>query len=272
MMALWAWLLGALGKGSAQERLYVNYAEEPRASDLVAYETCILDPHCKADLKPGQALGHKFYAYLSLVELAAGSPADDLAKKRAVPVIGANADWGSHLLDVSSQAWWDHLMEDGAAAAVAKGYDGFFLDTADSAERLPGGSPVHEPRLIQLITAMHQRWPTKSIILNRGFPMLEKLKGSLAAILVESVYQGFDPATKAYQANSGSDITWIEGKIRAAQALGLRVYALDYTPVESVALARETVQRLRDLQCVPLITTPDLRGTIIAPKALPKTK
>jgi polysaccharide biosynthesis protein PelA len=267
MMALLSWLLGS---SPAAERLFINYSHVPRAVDLLAYDTCILDLHAEVDLKPGKALGHKFYAYLSLVELAAGSPADDLAKKRSVPVIGANENWGSHVLDISSPAWWEHLLEDGAAVAVERGFDGIFLDTADSAARLPGGAVAHEGRLLDLIHAIHRRWPQQRILINRGFDLLPKLQGVLSGVMVESVFQGFDVATKLYRPNSEADVKWLAAHIKKAQALGLRVYAVDYTPVESLALARETATALRELGCVPLVTTHDLSGIVIAPKAAPK--
>jgi polysaccharide biosynthesis protein PelA len=262
-MSIWAWLTGSV---HAQEHLYINYALTPPARELLTYSTCILDPHAQVDLKPGQQRGHHFYAYLSLVELAAGSPADEDAKKRHIPLLGQNQDWGSHLLDIRTQAWWDYLLEDVAKNAIAKGYDGFFLDTVDSAAQLPGGALAHEQRLIQFIRTLHERWPQKRIILNRGFDLLPSLKGCLTGVLVESVYQSFNTTTRLAQPQKPSDVEWIESKIRTAQALGLKVYAVDYTPVERIDLARATVKKLRTLGCVPFITTPELRGYVIAPK------
>jgi polysaccharide biosynthesis protein PelA len=268
-MSLWAtWLLGTAA--AAQERLYINYSHEPKAADLLAYETCILDPHCNAELQPGHALGHQFYAYISLVELAAGSPADDAAKKRSVPTVGENKDWSSHLLNVQHASWLDYVLEDCAAPAVGKGYDGFFLDTTDSATHLPGGAIAHEPRLIQAITALHTRWPEKRIVINRGFPLLPKLKTLLHGVLVESVYQSFDASSKALRPCSTADVQWIEARIRETQAMGLKVYAVDYAPAERLDLARSTVKKLQALGTIPLVTTPTLSGIIIAPRALPK--
>ena len=72
----------------------------------------------------------------------------------------------------------------------------------------------------------HQRWPKKSIVLNRGFELLPELKDVLSGVLVESVYQGFDPTTKRYRAVDPQGSEWLEARIHEAQALGLAVYAV----------------------------------------------
>lgn len=254
--------LAGLAKVSGQS-LFIDYSPKPNAAGLLKHELCILDPHAEADLKPAQQKGHRILAYLSLVELAQGSPAAAKAEERQVPKLGKNEAWSSHLLDVRSAAWRTFMIEDCAASAVAQGFDGFFLDTADSVQRL--SDPKAGGRaLIDLIRQLHERWPKKSIVLNRGFELLPELKTILAGVLVESVYQGFDPATKRYQAVEPQGSAWLEGKIREAQALGLPVYAVDYVHPIQKALAQRTAERLKKLGCTPLITTHELRGTVLA--------
>lgn len=266
--------LGALVTGMATAaqpatRLYINYSPKPPGRDLLAYDLCILDPHAKVDLQPGHELGHQFLAYLSLVELAKGSQADAAASKREVPLVGSNEDWASHVLDVTSAAWREFILEDCAAAAVAKGYDGFFLDTLDSVDH-EGIRDKGQARraMTSIVRALHERWPKLRLVVNRGFGMLAELAPSLSGVLVESVYQSFDPTTKHYQAVAAEGSHWVEARIREAQALGLTVYAVDYVPPTQRLLAEETVKRLRALHCVPLITTPGLNGQIIAPVSL----
>jgi hypothetical protein len=149
---------------------------------------------------------------------------------------------------------------------VAKGFDGFFLDTADSVQRLADPHAGWRA-LSKIIRQLHQRWPKKSIVLNRGFELLPELKAVLSGVLVESVYQGFDAATKRYQATNADGIRWIEARIREAQALGLKVYAVDYVHPVQKPLARRTAARLQQLGCTPLLTTPDLLGEVLAPQA-----
>jgi len=261
-------MLCALGGAMAAEpSLYLNYSAHPPAEALLRHTVCILDPAAKADLKPGQAKGNTFYAYLSLVEVAATSPKLATAKALGVRFAGENTAWNSRLMDVTQPAWRRFLLEELAAPAAALGYDGFFLDTADSLSLLPKDidSAKAQAAMLDAIRTLKQRWPEKKIILNRGFDLLPELKSALAGLLVESVYQSFDPATQRYKAVPPAGTRWLEGKISQAQGLGLVVYAVDYVNPVQLQLAGKTALKLRSLGVVPLVTTPDLSGQILAP-------
>ncbi|MDB6118910.1 MAG: hypothetical protein JWO08_2691 [Verrucomicrobiaceae bacterium] len=267
--------LGALFAGAVfgvqpATRLYINYSRTPPPQDLLAYDLCVLDPHAKADLHPGQALGHRFLAYVSLVEVAKGSPADAAAQKRGVPHLGTNEAWASTVMDVTSAAWRAFILEDAAAVALDKGYDGLFLDTADTVSHSGFKDKARARQaVIDMVKALHQRWPGKQIILNRGFDMLPDLATALNGVMVEGVYQDFDPETKHYRAVPAAGSQWVVARIKEAQALKLPVYAVDYVSPANIKLAGATLKRLQALNCVGLITTPELTGTILAPIAKP---
>lgn len=260
---------GVAAAAQPAERLYINYSRTPPAEDLLACDLCLLDPNAKADLHPGQALGHRFLAYLSLVELAKGSPAEAAARKHAVPFLGTNEAWASRVMDVTSQAWRDFVLEE-ASMALAKGYDGWFLDTADAASRTTVFKDTARSRqaVVALVKELRQRWPDRQIIINRGFELLHGLASAVDGVLVESVFQSFDPATRHYRAVSASDSQWLMDRIREAQAMKLTVYAVDYVPPADRKLAGETLRRLQALKCVGLVTTPALKGEIVAPELI----
>lgn len=251
----------------AEPSLYLNYSPHPPPDALLRHTVCILDPAAKADLKPGQAKGNRFYAYVSVVELSAHSALLPAATARGVTFVGENTAWNSRLMDVTRPAWRGFLLEDAAQAAAKAGFDGFFLDTADSLSLLPTSVNPSTARaaVLEGIRALKSRWPEKKIILNRGFDLLPDLKGVLDGLLVESVYQTFDPATKRHKAVPAAGSRWLEGRIREAQGLSLPVYAVDYVnPIQST-LAAKTAMKLRALGAVPLVTTPDLNGQVLAP-------
>jgi hypothetical protein len=266
--ALLSWLLpSALAKDEAAVRLYINYSPAPRAKDLLTHNLCILDPYAQVDLKPGLAKGHHYLAYLSAVEVATGSPFYETATARAIPLVGENATWNSRLMDLSSPIWPKLMLEDGAEAAAAAGYNGFFFDTVDAIERLPTEMMRTAARkaLVTMLQQLRTRWPKHRIVINRGFPLLRELKGLIDGVLVESVYQTYDFATKRYAPVKPTDSEWLVHHIKTAQAMGFAVYGVDYVKPANRELALTTAERLRTLGVTPLVTTPELRGATLAP-------
>ena len=128
-------ILGAIGLASASlqaRTFHIDYSLKPEPADLLAFDLSILSAESKADLKPKQAAGGKALGYLSIVEAKPGTPAATAAEKAGVPTMGENTDWGSVLLDVTDPRWEKVVLEELAPALVEKGFDGFFIDTADS--------------------------------------------------------------------------------------------------------------------------------------------
>jgi polysaccharide biosynthesis protein PelA len=259
-MALLAWLsLPAMA-----DTLYLNYSHQPDATAIAQRTISIVDAHAVLDLTKAKAQGTKLFAYISLVELAKGSPAADLAAKRSVPVIGKNTDWNSLVLDVRTTAWQDYLLEDAAAPAFARGFDGLFFDTADSVARIEGDRAAAERSLIATIAAIKARWPTKLLILNRGFDLVPTCAPHLHGVLIESVIQAFDPSTRRYHAVEPDGRAWLDTKLAMLRALKLPVYAVDYVKPSDPALAKATAAKLRTLGCVPFVSTPGLTGRVLA--------
>ncbi len=257
--------LGSGAEAKALPRFYLNYSPTPQPADLAAFDYCILDPAAKIDLAPGQALGHTYFAYVSAVEARPASLNASAAAQREVPVVGKNSAWQSLLLDVENPHWLPMMLEVVVPAALAKGYDGIFLDTLDSAQLLPGFSEKTTAALVALIRGVHERFPDKKIVLNRGFELLPRVAGMIHGVLVESVFQSFDPKTKAFHEMKASDTAWLTTRIREVQAKGLPVFAVDYVSPDDPELAMKTAHKLSQLGCAPFITTPDLQGINLGP-------
>lgn len=251
------------------QRLYINYSARPDPQDLTTFDFCILDAAAEADLAPGHTLGHTYLAYVSTVEARPGSTTEKLAISRKVPFVGKNSDWGTHLLDITHAEWLPMLVNGVAKPALDKGFDGFFLDTIDSAEMLTKQSPekakAYEKALVGLIRKLHSRFPTAKIVINRGFGLLDEVATDINGVLVESVFQTFDPKTKSYKAVAPEGSAWLESRIRQVQMRRLPVYAVDYVDPAQKDLAKQTADRLSALGCIPFVTTQELNGTALAP-------
>lgn len=249
-------------------RLYLNYSAKPDPQAVAAFDLCILDPAAEADLHKGHSLGHRYLAYISTVEARPGSPFAKQAAVLGIPVIGKNEAWGSGLLDIAHPRW-PQLIEWAAKQAADKGYDGFFLDTLDSASLIAKQSPARaaadRKRIITMIRELRRRFPAKKILVNRGFDLLDDIRPDIAGVLVESVFQTADPKTREYRAVPAKDSEWAVGRIHHAQALGLPVFVVDYVDPRQPDLAKKTAERLKEIGCTPFITTPDLNGVALAP-------
>ena len=254
--------------GQLQGPLYINYSPAPRAADLLRFKTCILDPAAQVEITPAQSAGHVILAYISAVEVAQGSPARGQAAGMGIRLVGENSTWKSAIMDVTQPAW-QGLMNapDGLVAQAAnKGFDGFFFDTVDSFLLLPKRDhPAAQDALVAMLLNVRREWPKKKIIINRGFELLPYLKGKVDAVLVESVYQTYDFSAKKYTSVTPDGTHWLTEKIQSAQKQGFQVLAVDYVHPVQHELAKSTAARLAAMKCLPLVTTPELRGKVLAP-------
>ena len=249
--------------------LYINYSAKPNAEDLVAFDFYILDSEAAVDLSQGHALSHTYLGYISTVEIKPGTVAAKLAAEQKVPVIGKNQDWDSELLDVTHPSWIPFIIDQLAKRTLERGFDGFFLDTLDSASLIAKNDPQKAAQchmaMVRLIKELRKKYPDAKIVLNRGFDLIDDVATSIQGVLVESVYQTFDPSNKSYRKVSARDSEWLEGKIRAVRMHDLQVYAVDYVSPSEKVIAEKTAERLQNLGCIPLVTTPELNGTLLAP-------
>ncbi len=266
--AIVAVLLIASGARARAASFYVNYSAAPDENALSQYELSILSPNAKVNLAELRKRGHRSFAYVSIVEVASDAHyrAEVLAAK--IPLLGRNEAWRSDLADVSSPAWTDFVVDKLAARAVERGFDGFFLDTADSVEMLaqkyPARATDFEQGLSRLVRALKAQHPGKQIILNRGFRIWNAVSNRVDGVLIESLFQTHDGRNYAAVEKSGTE--WLLGKLAPMKAAGVPIYIVDYVDPARPALADATARRIQELGFNAFITTPALDGKVLAPK------
>jgi polysaccharide biosynthesis protein PelA len=265
-------LLPLSGRGvapawSPDDRLYIDYRALPSTANLKLHSHCVVDALAQIDWEHASSPSRSVLAYISLVELAPGSTRESQAKEQAVKLRGKNEAWSSSIMDVGSDEWESFMWESCITPAVRAGFSGLFFDTVDSIELLPQPSQRTRAQsaVKKLLHWVKKQWPKQQIWLNRGFQLLPQLVGAVDAVLVESVYQTFDPTTRKYSAVPAQGSQWLETHIRKAQDLGLRVCTVDYVSPAQLPLALSTLKRLQALDTLAFITTPELQGKIIAP-------
>ena len=257
-----AWLCLLLG--ASAERFCINYSAHPDLEELKRFDEVIVSPYARVDVHSLVRSAQIPYAYLSIVEIASDARYRAEAIKRKIPLLDRNETWNSDVVDVSSPAWTDFVVNVLAAEAVAMGFRGFFLDTADSvalAEKSnPGKAAQYRAGLIRLIKTLRQKYPDRRIILNRGFAILGDVLADVNGVLVESLFRKYDFAQQTYVPESPQGTEWLNGVLGKVRRAGLDVYVVDYVDPEDRELARETADRIRALGYHPFISTVALDG------------
>lgn len=256
--------LGFSGTGlAAPHELYVDYSAKPNPAALVESKLSIVQPHADIDLEAIHASGGRVLGYLSLVEIAEASRDLETALASGVATLGRNEAWKSRIMDVSDPRWKAFLLEKLARPIADRGWDGFFLDTADSVALV---GKEHQDRipslregLVGILRALRETWPDKQIVMNRGFDLLPLAGSAVNGILIESVFQTHD-AKLGYQAVDSSVTQLLLGMIGKLHESGHAAYVLDYVDPGNASLIKETEDRIRKAGAVPFISVPALDG------------
>ncbi len=245
-------------------RFCINYSLTPDAGDLQQYDLCIVAVNAQLELAPMRTMGCEMLAYASLVEVRPGTPEAEAAAKLGIPTVGANDAWQSSVLDVTHPAWPQWVLETLARPAWKRGFHGLFLDTLDSVELItrlhPEKKTACHAALVDVIKTLRKESPAGRLLLNRGFPLLDDLAGVADGVLIESVYQTWDGAEKSYRAVTEADTKWLLDRALEVKQKGLPVLVVDYVAPEAVSLAEKTAERIKALDCIPFISTPELQG------------
>ncbi|MEZ5739794.1 MAG: endo alpha-1,4 polygalactosaminidase [Burkholderiaceae bacterium] len=228
-----------------------------RAFDIVVVEPAHdLDPAGYREQNAGQS---ELFAYLSVGEVG---------RERRLPVpmpadmlLGTNAHWQSRYVEPSHPDWPDYFVEHLVAPLWSQGYRGFFLDTLDAYQALPGDPAKRAAREAALVGALHKlkaRFPEARLIANRGFELLPRIHPLLMAVAAESLYGRWNVAGKTYDEVPAADREWLLGQFRQARKMGLQTLAIDYAdPARRDAQAAMAARIISD-GVTPYVTDGDL--------------
>lgn len=124
----------------------------------------------------------KVFAYISLGEINESSIHFSDLKKQT---IGKNDIWNSHYIDLRSKKANTILIEM-VDQIFAYGYDGLFLDNIDNFT-IHGPQKDQADELINLISAIKEKYPKKAFIQNAGLDLVERTSPYIDLIAIESI-------------------------------------------------------------------------------------
>ena len=215
---------------------YACYYGWGRLPQLATYDLAILQAaaYTSQEIAWLGAQGTSALAYLSIGE--APSTEGDAPWVIRDPVSNAplrNPQWGTLLVDCRSPAWQEHLLSSAIPELLAQGFAGLFLDTVDTQDH----ASHTRPGVVELLERMRDAYPTTTIIVNRGFSILETVLAIADGVLFEAFSTHYNG--RGYAAWEGTDLAWT-----GATVVRLR-QASDHTPVFALDYAAPEDQELR---------------------------
>ena len=242
----------------AEPAVALYYGERAGLADFRAFDVVVVDPdHHRQQALPAWE-GTRFYAYASVTEVQPSRAY--FADIPSTWKIGRNSAWGSEIIDQTAPGWADFFATRVIAPLWAQGFRGFFLDTLDSyrlAERFD--EQAQQQGLVQLVRALHQRFPGIRLILNRGFEIVPQLQGMVEMVAAESLYRRWNAAQRRYEEVPEADRAWLRGQLlQVRERQGLPVLVIDYVPPHDRALARATAQKILADGFTPWVSDADL--------------
>ncbi len=251
------------------QSFYVNYSASVPSDPLQVHPLAIVHPDAQIDLERAHTSETTVLAYLSVGEIAADAPYRAQAQMAGLRTTGINPVWKSAYLDLTDSRWADLIVDQLAAEAVAKGFDGFFLDTLDSVQLAAPNDAIKTNEitnaLVALIKRLHRTYPEKKIVVNRGLFAFGQLSSDIDGVLVESLYSTWDFDAKINKPVAPQETAALLSALEKVTAAQLEVYVIDYAAPNDITGADHTADQIRSHGFHAFVTTPELNGKMLAP-------
>jgi uncharacterized protein (TIGR01370 family) len=241
------------------------YRSDLTPAELDGFDLAIVDADVTAE--PEALRGERDGAqrvvlgYISIGE--ASTARADWARCAGKPfLVERNPDWdGAWRVDPRSTEWRDLVLAR-AAWLAQRGFDGFFLDTADVAEYLEQKDTKYAGAvrgMADLVLALRERFPRAPIVLNQGLALYPAVKPAVSGALAEGLFSRWDFAAKAYGPPPADE--WHRNRLDRFEDLarsGLPVFSIEYAAPGDRAAARKAVEACRAHGFVAYIAELDL--------------
>lgn len=175
-------------------------------------------------------------------------------------IIGYNRGWKSWIADVRDRDYINFLFEN--VFNKLSDYDGFILDTLDSYESVlkDGKSRKdYEDGLVHIIERLRNLYPSKIIIINRGFSIVDRVKDKIDAFLFEGLFYGLNTEDKiVYTKIDREETDFYIAQLNRIRNLGLKVMVIDYIPAKDTQLRYKVARKIWNLGFIPYISDKNL--------------
>ncbi len=239
------------------------YSENAAPTEIARFDLAVLDGDAHPDLSNLTTGSTILLGYVSLAEV--GEYRWYWPQMRDQPwLLGKNPNWDSHMVDVRERQWHDLLLDHVIPAIIAKGFQGLFLDTIDTAEYLEKYHPDQkhpgsQKAMVKLIKKIRKRFPGIYLAGNRGFSILAQTGAVLDAVMAESIFTTVNfEQNKMYLRPVNQYQSNVDELQRAQQKFDLAVFTLDYVDDHLQAQVGNIISRSRANGFIPFLSTPSL--------------
>lgn len=214
----------------AAETFAAVLSERGDLDTLATHDVVVLDPapYGPDDLDVLRDAGALTLGYVNVGEVEAWRPFAD----RVDPawVLGENPNWPGHrFVDAREPGWREIVVETAARDVARRGFDGLFLDMADVAVVYPETADG----VVALVRELRAAYPDLALVINRGFPLLDRLGDALDGLLVEGVWMGPDFATDGVRATPAEERDALLGHLLSFQRAGGAAFVIDYAQTDA---------------------------------------
>lgn len=238
----------------------VYYGAAPEAvRDLSRFDAVVLDPARHPPLDGVKRYGALLLMYVSLGEVNIHHPAyPPIAHEPWV--LAANPYWPeARQLDPRAPAYERWLLDQVVPAALAGPVNGLFLDTADTSIELERAEPARfrgaADALGRVLEVLHRAHPRAILVLNGGLPLVERSRGVLSGVAVESVFTDYDFKRGRYRERPVAEVRERLAALRSIAGLGMPVLALEYAPPGDARWVKRLIRDSRAAGFVPYVST-----------------
>lgn len=171
-------------------------------------------------------------AYLSVGEAETGRGYWHAVRGRSF-AIEQNHDWPDNVrVDIRDRRWQSILLDEEVPRLLAEGYQGFMLDTLDTAPYLERKDPVRfagsRQSLGEFLALLRRMFP-KAILLANGTETLADAAPFVDGYVTEGIFATYDSAPLRYRKTTSAERDWRLAQVAAALARAWHpIFSIEY--------------------------------------------
>lgn len=251
----------------------VDYGANTSPPVARAFELLVLEPDHDRPIAPLRGPMAQLPGYISLGEVDRTRPFVGTLDK-AGALKGTNPNWpAARSADLRHPAWRAMVLDQLIPGILAKGFDGIFIDTLDSAEAIERADKDVNSGMVQagiaLLADIRARFPGIVVMLNRAYAPLPAAAPHIDYLLGEAMSSKWNFAAKRYELTTQEDWDWQASHLRAARQANpaLVLTTLDYWDPRDHPAVAGLYQRERASGFNPYVATIALDQLLPEPKA-----